>query len=278
MKRVVKWVACVVSGVLLLYAACGVGLNLFFRTVNYDYYRRAVQLPAEDASIQRLALGERGDWVGYIGNLEAGREKPLLLYFGGSGEIAYNAVARYKEQFADYAFACVDYPGSQESAGNMGLRTMQQAALALYDGATRLEGVDREQVALVSYSYGTGIAAYLAAQRECDSLVLIAPYGDNADLYQDMLPVFYSPLRLFITDNINTKAYAKSVREPTLLITSDGDTTLPSTIAYDLAARFAHAQVQCYEGLPHNGYWKEEAVVQAVRGFISGNKGGAAQG
>lgn len=268
MKRIVKWAACIAAGLLLAFCACGVGLNLFFRTVNYDYYRRAKQIDRQDDTIQPLALGEGGAWVGYIANLEAGVDKPLLLYFGGSGEIAYNAVARHKDQFPQYAFACVDYPGSQQSSGVMNRRTMQQAALALYDEAAALEGVAAGRTAVMGYSFGTGIAAYAAAQRECTALVLLSPYGDTADLYQDMLPVFYSPLRLFITDNINTKAYAKSVEEPVLIVTSDSDTTLPSALAYDLEKRFRRASVTCFAGLPHNGYWKEEAVVEAVRAFV----------
>ena len=39
-------------------------------------------------------------------------KKKVILYFGGSGEIAYNAVLSYAKLFNDYIFACVDYKGN----------------------------------------------------------------------------------------------------------------------------------------------------------------------
>jgi hypothetical protein len=98
-------------------------------------------------------------------------------------------------------------------------------------------------------------------------LVLVAPYRDVYDLYNAIIPVFNSPFGWFITDNINTKEYAKSVTAKTLIITSDSDTTISSSIPYSLANYFSNASVTEFTGIKHEEYWSDKDVVSTIISF-----------
>ncbi len=88
-------------------------------------------------------------------------------------------------------------------------------------------------------------------------------------LYNAIIPIFNSPFGWFITDNINTKEYAKAVYEKTVIITSDSDTTIKSSIPYSLADYFKDATVTEFKELKHTDYWSSDEVVSTVKDFIN---------
>ncbi|MGE5631998.1 MAG: alpha/beta hydrolase family protein [Caulobacteraceae bacterium] len=267
MDRYIKVAAIVVLMLAVLFVICGIAFNLVFRYISYSFYKNAERSAEADETIKKLEIGEDKDLIGYVRSTDYTKANKTIIYFGGSGEIAYNAVLKYGKVFKDYTLVSVDYPGSQESRGSMNLKTMQEAALKLYDYIAGLNYVDKDKIYVIGYSYGTGIATYLASQRDCAGLVLAAPYRDVHDLYNSVIPVFNSPFGWFITDNIDTKEYAKSVTAKTLIITSDSDTTIKSSIPYSLADYFSNAGVNEFTGIKHEGYWSDKDVVSTVTSF-----------
>lgn len=251
-----------------LFVICGIAFNLIFRYISYSFYKNAKQSTEVDKKVKKLEICKDKDLIGFVRSSDYTKAKKTIVYFGGSGEIAYNAVLKYRDIFDDCTLVCVDYPGCQESKGSMNLKTMQEAAVRLYDYIINLDYVDKNNISIIGYSYGTGIATYLASERDCAKLVLVGPYRDVFDLYNKIIPIFNSPFGWFITDNINTKEYAKSVDEKTLIITSDSDTTIKSSIPHSLANYFSDAIVTEFKGIEHADYWSHDEVVAAVKNFI----------
>lgn len=251
----------------ILFVVLGIAFNLVFKYISYSFYKNEKKSTEVDDTIKKLEIGENKDLIGYIRSNDYTKANKTIVYFGGSGDIAYNAVLKYDESFKDYTFVSVDYPGSQESKDSMNLRTMQQASLKLYDYVINLDYVDKNNIYVIGHSYGTGMAAYLASERNCAGLILLAPYRDVFDLYNAIIPIFNSPFGWFITDNINTKEYAKSVKAKTLIITSDSDKTIKSSIPHSLARYFSNARVIEFKGIEHEQYPKDKNVVSEVLSF-----------
>lgn len=244
----------------------GIGLNYIMRFISYFFYKHAKRNGRMEKTVQRIEIGNL--IIGYVRSINFHEKKKAILYFGGSGEIAYNAVLSYGKLFDDYIFACVDYKGTQESKGRMNLKTMQESALHLYDHIIKQDYADTSHIVVMGYSYGTGIATYLASKRTCEKLVLIAGYRDICDLYNKIIPVFLGPIRIFVTDNIDTKTYAANVQAETLLITSDGDKTINKKISQALSKYFKNAVVKEFKGIDHVDYWKHKEVVSYICEFI----------
>ncbi len=220
-----------------------------------------------DNAIHKLEMGENNELVGFVRSENYEEARKTIIYFGGTGEIAYNAVASTGRSFDDYVFVSVDFPGSQESEGKINLESIQYAATAAYDAVSTLDYVDKENIFVLGFSYGTGIATYLASERDCAKLVLISPYRDFVDLYNLVFPIFNSPFAWFITDNIDTKSYAENVEESTLIITSDSDGVLDSSKAKSLAENFETVRVKEFTGIKHQLYFTYEEVPEEVIGF-----------
>lgn len=251
-----------------LFVLCGIAFNQVFRYISYSFYKNVEQYTEADNAVKKLEIGKEKDLIGYVRSSDYSQAKKTILFFGGSKEIAYNAVLDYGKVFDDYVFVSVDYPGSQESQGSMNLRTMQEAALKFYDYIVDLDYIDKDHIYIMGNSYGTGIATYLASERDAQKLVLVTPYRDVFDLYNAIIPIFNSPLGWFITDNIDTKEYAKSVSAPTLTITSDADGTLDRSISYSLANYFSDARVTEFQGIKHGTYLNDKDVVLTIKNFF----------
>lgn len=259
------WIKIILK-VLFWILVAGIGSNYIIRFISYSFYKHAKRNGKIEEAVQRIEISN--SLIGYARGISFHEKKKVILYFGGSGEIAYNAVLSYGKLFSNYIFACVDYKGTQESKGKMNLKTMQESALELYDYIIKQGYVDISHIVIIGYSYGTGIATYLASKRTCAKLILIAGYRDICDLYNKIIPVFLGPLRIFVTDNIDTKAYASNVKAEVLLVTSDGDKTINKKIPQALSKYFKNAIITEFKGINHTDYWKHEEVVSYICKFV----------
>jgi pimeloyl-ACP methyl ester carboxylesterase len=125
----------------------------------------------------------------------------------------------------------------------------------------------KAEIMAMGHSYASGMAVYLASQRPCSKLVVIAGYRDVSDLYNKMIPIFWGPFKYFITNNIKTKDYAPGV-DKTLIITSDGDRTLSRKLQYKLAPYFKDSEVKEFPGIAHTDYLFKDEVVSFIESFL----------
>ncbi|MEA5051177.1 MAG: CocE/NonD family hydrolase [Oscillospiraceae bacterium] len=248
--------------IILWVAVIGFGCNFVMQTISYSFYKRAKKMtdPAVVPEPVRIADG----LTGYGHNLHAGADK-VILFFGGSNYIAYNAVGKYAGGF-DCPFLSVDYCGTQDSKGKMNLKTMQQSSAALYDWA-RKRYPDAEIICM-GHSYGAGMAAYLASARPCKALILAAGYRDLSDLYNRVIPIFWGPMKAFISNNIRTAEYAGGATGAVYIIGSKADRTLGASLQKKLAACFKNAQLKIFDSVTHENYFVSQEVVSYVNDVI----------
>jgi len=100
---------------------------------------------------------------------------PLLIYFGGNGEVSYRHM-HIREQrnqwryFAGFNYLFIDYVGYGRNDGRTGYRAIYEGALAAFDFAVALPNVDSERIVTMGFSLGTAAAVYLAAHRAAGGL------------------------------------------------------------------------------------------------------------
>jgi Dipeptidyl aminopeptidases/acylaminoacyl-peptidases len=269
MSKRLKKMICVLVGILLLAVVLGFFGNLGYVNMMHAMVSNVERDKEIDDNIRRIQIGS-GDAsiVGYVRSSNFSERKKVIIYLPGSGEIAYNATLEHGKQFADYVFASVDFPGAQDSTGKMNEASILNTGIQLYDYLVKQDYVDTNHIYIMGYSYSTGIVTYLASQRMCQKLVLVAPYRSSADMYNRYSPIYYGPMRLFITENFETEQYAQNVQVATLLITSGSDKTMNKRFAYALQSDFPHAEVKEYDGVSHDSYYNNSEVLGDIVSFL----------
>ena len=248
--------------ILIRVLVAGFGCNFIMQTISYSFYKNVKQMQNIDFLPEYIAFNE--NLSGYGLHLD-NKSDNIILFFGGSNYIAYNSVGCFGGNF-DAAFISADWYGTQGSHGKMNLKSMQNTAIDLYDWAKK--HYPDKKITVMSHSYGTGIAAFLASVRNCDSLVLLASYRDLSDLYNKIIPIFWGPFKIFISNNIEASEYAKDVACPVYIIGSKADKTLSAALQEKVSKDYADSKVKIFDNISHEYYYVTPEVIEYIKGVL----------
>jgi len=109
------------------------------------------------------------------------------------------------------------------------------------------------------------MAAYLASVRECEHLYLAAAYRDLSDLYNRIVPIFWGPLKVFISDDIKVSEYAARTKCPVTIIGSEADKTLDADLQIELAKCYESAEVKIFPNIEHEFYLTDQRVISLIQ-------------
>ena len=204
----------------------------------------------------------------------AAENAPLVIYFGGNADCSYRYMRGMDTKknwryFAGWNYLCVDYEGYGINSGHAHYLKMYEHALAVYDYALTLSGVDSERIVTMGFSLGTGSAVYLAANRPVAAMILAAPYANGYDLYNSMIPVFAGPLKLLVKQKLPSDKYAADVKCPVLVFASRADEMVPFASSRKLVETFP-GQVDFVEldNVSHNSIFGKEGVYDRIQSFL----------
>ena len=201
---------------------------------------------------------------------------PLVIFFIGNAQNSSNTLYNYyksgimKKVFGSYNLMIVDYPGYGISKGKPSDDSMFIASNYVFDYAKNMSEVDNNNIVIMGYSIGTGVASYCASKNNANGLILIAPYDKALSLYNDAVDSFHGSLTSLTRYSFNSASYAESVDEPTLIITSKADEVINYSHSLDLAGHFSELKdVIILEEVKHNGYFAQNRVLNEIQDFLN---------
>ncbi|TAF56202.1 MAG: alpha/beta fold hydrolase [Sphingobacteriia bacterium] len=193
-------------------------------------------------------------------------EKGLVLYFHGNRQ----HIGHYADRVpaltqAGFRVWMMDYPGFGHSTGKFSEPLVNNIALQLYKRARVFYAP--QNIVLFGRSLGTGIAAQLAAKRDCRSLVLETPYPDIASLFRPWFSIY--PLHRMLHFQFPTKAYLPQVTAPILIVHGESDGVIPLSKAEQLRPLLkAQDQFVVIPGGSHNDLPQFPLYQKAIKKFL----------
>ena len=198
---------------------------------------------------------------------------PTLIYFGGNGENASTRLVRILKDekmtgiFEGYQVAILDYPGYGLTSGVPSEESLKKFGLAAYDAIAAREDV--EDILIMGYSIGTGVANYVASEREVKGLILMAPYADGYDLYNSFMNVFYGPMRMLVAFKMESIQYASSIEIKPLILASKADEMIPFASSERLSEAFPKGcETVWFTDIRHNDFWGEKQMVNELEEYL----------
>lgn len=215
---------------------------------------------------------------GWFWNIQNKEKAPLVIFFTGNAQNSSNTLYNYyqsgtmKNVFSNYNLMIVDYPGYGISKGKPSDDSMFVASKYVFDYATKMSEVDKDNIVIMGYSIGTGVATFCASTNDAKALILVAPYDKALSLYNDAIDSFHGSVKSLAKYSFDSATYAESVIEPTLIITSKDDEVINYRHSLDLAGHFSELDdVIVLEGIDHNSYFSNTEVLNKITEFLNKN-------
>ncbi|MEA3267412.1 MAG: alpha/beta hydrolase [Candidatus Fermentibacteria bacterium] len=198
-------------------------------------------------------------WVVNPGNSNA------IIYFGGNGERPEASIVDFKDLFSNHTIYFINYRGYGESDGSPTETGLYDDAMAIYDHISP----DHNHIIVIGRSLGTGVATYLATERDIHRLVLVEPYDCLVNIAQATYPIF--PMRLMMKDRYNSAERASRITAPTLIIKAENDQIIPGTSTDNLIARFNRdiLETATIPEATHNNIQNYTQYYMLLRDFIA---------
>ena len=212
----------------------------------------------------------------YNGVLHQSKDEvlPLIIYFGGNGEVSHGHMRAREmlghwEIFDGFHYLFVDYDGYGLNEGRAHYRNMYEGALEIFDYAKNLPFVDDARIVVMGFSIGTGSAVYMAANRPVAATILLTPFANGYDLYNNLLPIFHGPMRLLVRQKLPSDLHAPNITAPTLIIASRDDEIIPFASSQRLADLVGGEMTFVgIDGTSHNGMFVDTIVLEEVQLFL----------
>lgn len=243
----------------VMYVIVGVYLYLNQRKFLYRPQPGVLQITEQpvELSVNKIIL--RG-WVVNQNKDDA------IIYFGGNAERPEASLEDFKYLFNNQAVYMINYRGYGESEGLPSEKHLCLDAVAIYDHIAD----DHNHISVIGRSLGSGVAVYLATERDVHRLVLVTPYDCMANIAQSIYPIF--PVKLMMTDPYNSAQRVQNITAPTLIIKAENDEVIPAESTDDLVKHFCliTPQVATVHNATHNDIQLYTGYHILLRDFVTG--------
>ncbi|MEM7174647.1 MAG: alpha/beta fold hydrolase [Chlamydiota bacterium] len=201
--------------------------------------------------------------------------KGLVIYFHGRGGNLANQWGKVAEEFTSrgYDFFIMDYRGFGKSTGKLSEKSLCFDAEFIYDYLCHF--FSEKQIIVYGKSLGTGIATYLASNRNPKMLVLESPYFSILDLsprHLPYLPRFLIPLLLKY--HLRTDRWITKVISPIYIFHGTHDELVPYDSSLRLLRLLTHkmnANLITIERGKHNHLRKHPKYQLALDALLGGS-------
>ncbi len=222
-RKVMRWATVII----FIYASAGIALYylqekfLFHPDPLSKDFDFKFKLPFREVNIPMNARDTVNMIQFYPANAVA---KGVVLYFHGNR----GNVIRY-EKYANnflkngYEVWIPDFPTYGKTTGKLSEENMYLQSKEVYNLAHSKFSAD--SIIVYGKSLGTGVAAYIAAKKNCRMLILETPYFSIPDLFSTYAPIY--PTERMTHFKFPVGEYLKDVNAPVLIFHGTDDETIP---------------------------------------------------
>jgi pimeloyl-ACP methyl ester carboxylesterase len=228
-------------------------------------------LPASAEPLEMAAAsGERLRGI-HIPPARPGPARALVLGFGGNAADADATAALLHDLFPEADVATFHYRGYPPSQGRPGAAALQADALVACDFLR--DRLHPARMIVAGFSVGSGVAAWLAAHRPVDGLILVTPFDSLAAVASSHYP--WVPVRLLLRHNMEPAADLRATRVPVAIIAGGRDMLVPPARTEALRRALPHlAFDRTIPNAGHNDIYADPAFPRAMREAFAAVAGG----
>lgn len=154
----------------------------------------------------------------------------ILIYFGGNSEEIRVTKELFGKNFNKSNILFVNYRGYGKSEGLPSEEKLKSDSLEIFDHLRKK--YPEAKIGAIGRSLGSGVAFYLASERELFKLALVTPYDSITNVAQSKYP--YIPVNIILTNKFDNLKLVSKVEEETLILVAAEDKVIPAVSTLNL--------------------------------------------
>ncbi len=192
------------------------------------------------------------------------KKEKAILYFAGNGDTVARSTFAFEKFFPDHTVYLVNYRGYGGSSGKPTEKGIYSDALAIFDKIS----VKHNDISVLGRSLGSGVATYIASQREFERLVLITPYDSVQSMAQKRFPLY--PMSILLKDKYDSVSRAKDIEVKTLVLIAEKDNLISTKHSQKLIDAFpvAKVEVKIIGDVGHNSILQDDRYYDVLQKFM----------
>ena len=206
----------------------GLVVVLYFFQDRLIFYRQPPGPPVSHppgVAVEEVALraADGTRLAGWLARNKPGRA-PLVIYFGGNAEEVSSNIG-LADRFGEWSLLALNYRGYGASEGTPGEAALFSDAQDIFDYAARRPDVNPQRIVAMGRSLGSGVAVYLASQRQVSAVILVSPYDSVLSIARAVYP--FLPVRLMLKHPFDSLSRAPKIDAPLLCLVAGDDRVIP---------------------------------------------------
>lgn len=257
-----KWIKIILYPLIILYAI--LCLALYFNQEKILFYPDTLPTHYSPWKGEEVWIPTKDNIRLNASLVKQANPKGAILYLHGNRGSLKRCLAQTR-QFDDlgYDILVLDYRTYGKSEGKLeGEKQMYNDAQLAYDYLSERY----DNISIVGYSMGSGMASFLAANNPTKALILIAPYVSIVDMKNRYIP--FVP-NFLVKYQFRTDRNLAKVSCPTVLVHGHNDEVIPFDSSTRLRKLFPSLELVGLPGVGHRRVIFHEAIRAAVKNVLS---------
>lgn len=263
------------AAVLLLLFFVLICTLLYFKQDSFIYYPRPIdktyleQIKENNKNVEDISLSTPDGFkiFGWLVKSNKPGKVPLVLYFGGNAEEVSHLI-NDSEKFNGWNIGLFNYRGYGLSQGQPSEEAIFNDALQIYDYFSKRQDIQTDKIVLIGRSLGSGVATYIAQNRQVNGLILVTPYDSMLNLAKDRFPLL--PISLILKHKFDSISRAPSIKQPLLILAAENDETIPPIHSKRLAEKWGgKVNLKIIQDENHNSVSTNELYWMYIKDFLS---------
>ena len=215
---------------------CIVAIALFFSQRYFIFFPRGIS-KSQEAGLSRFSpyevnIKHNGFTLhGWFIKKNISPGHPLIIYYGGNAEDVSQNLFDLKK-YGNHSLLLMNYRGYGKSTGHPGQASLFSDALFIFDHISKTYNIPSTDIILMGRSLGSGVATYVARQRQVKAVIFITPFDSLINIGKKLYPIF--PVKLLLRHPFDSVKLAPEITVPMIAIIASQDQVIPNARSMNL--------------------------------------------
>ncbi|MDV5168645.1 alpha/beta hydrolase [Photobacterium rosenbergii] len=171
-----------------------------------------------------------------------------LIYYGGNAENIEANIPFFKAVIPHYTVYLIPYRGYGNNPSTPTEAALYNDAVAIFESVQN----QHQSVSLMGRSLGSGVATFVAANRQVDKLILVTPFDSIENVAKEIYWMF--PVSWLIKDKYRSSDRVKDITAKTHIFMAEDDQIISRARTEQLIAEFGNQlqEVVVIDSAGHN--------------------------